>query len=197
MAIRVTQVLDYLTEPELLNWYLTKGKTACKKIQEESLRVGSLVDKLIQSDIKGDGCLLSNADAPVVNCMIAWEKFKKEYPGYISSIKSIQQEITDRIVVGHPDILLEDEVDDIKTSRAINPRHWTQVAKYARMACKSSIGIIRLDKETAEFEYKRLGKDVIDYENTVFDAYLEAFKHNMTIREIVRRQLEMEVLGVE
>ena len=194
--IRVTDVIGYLTEPELLNWYLTKGKTACKKIQEDSLRIGTVVDLLIRQDIKGEGYLIPNGELAIANCMTAWEKFKIVYPAYVSSIKSIQTEISDGEIVGHPDIVLDDSIDDIKTSRAISPRHWTQVSKYARMAGKHSVGIIRLDKETAEFEYKKFGQDVIDYENQVFDAYLTAYRHNSKIREIIRLQLEKEVLGI-
>jgi hypothetical protein len=63
------------------------------------------------------------------------------------------------------------------------------------MAKKSKIGIIRLDKETGEFEYKTFGQDIIDYELRIFNSYLLLYKHNMTIREIVRKQLEAEVLG--
>ena len=195
--IRVTEVLDYLTEPELLNWFITKGKTACKKISEESLRIGSAVDKLIQQDIKEHQYMVPNGELAIANCLLAWEKFKKDYPSYISSIISIQCEAKDGEIVGHPDIELTDQIDDIKTSRAIQPRYLTQTSKYARMMNKHKIGIIRLDKETANYEYKQFGIDVIDYENLVFDAYLVAYKHNKIIREIIRKQLELEVLGVE
>lgn len=197
MPIRVTAVLDYLTEPELLAWYLKTGKAACKKISDAALRVGTLVDKMIQEDIKGEGYLCPAEDTPVENCMAAWEKFKADHPGYMASITGFQDEVTDGEIVGHPDIILADQIDDVKTSRAIQPRYWTQTSKYAQMAGKSKVGIIRLDKETGNYEYKVMGKDVVDYENRVFDAYLMAYKHNTTIREIVRQQLEMEVLGVE
>ena len=196
MAIRVTQVLDYLTEPELLNWYLKNGKAACKKISEAALRVGTIVDRLIQDDIRDGGYLLPGEDEPVANCMNAWEKFKAAHPQYLSLITGFQEELTDGEVVGHPDIILADQIDDVKTSRAIQPRYWTQTSQYARMAKKSKVGVIRLDKETGQFEYKVFGQDLIDYENKVFDAYLMAYKHNTTIREIVRKQLEEEVLGI-
>ena len=194
--ISVTTILDYLTEPELLAWFIRTGKAGCKKIQDESLRVGKAVDSLIQQDIKKQGYVVPNSDLAIGNCMMAWEKFKLAYPSYVGSIVSIQQEINDGEIVGHPDILTADEVSDVKTSRAIQPRHWTQTAKYASMAKRSRIAIIRLDKETAEFEYKWQGQEVIDYELTVFNAYLVAYKHNTIIREIIRKQLELEVLGV-
>ena len=194
--IRVTQVLDYLTEPELMAWYLRTGKAACKKISDEALRIGTLVDKMIQEDIKGEGYLCPAEDAPVENCMAAWEKFKAAHPGYISLITGFQEELTDGEVVGHPDIILPDQIDDVKTSRMIRPGYYTQVSKYAKMAKKSKGGIIRLDKETGNFEYKTFDQAVIDYENQVFDAQLLLYKHNSTIREIVRKQLEAEVLGV-
>lgn len=195
--ISVTQVIDYLTEPELLNWYITKGKAACKKIGDESLRIGKIVDGLVQQDIKGQGYLIPNGEAAISSCMTAWEKFKKAEPTIIQNIESIQQEITDGEIVGHPDILTKYFVIDVKTSRAIQPRHWTQTAKYAQMARKPKIAILRLDKELGIYEWKEQGQEVIDYEMTVFNAYLVAYKHNTIIREIIRKQLEMEVLGVE
>lgn len=192
----VTQVLDYLTEPELLNWYLTKGKAACKKIGDEAKRIGSMVDMMVQHDIQSKGYTLPNEDTAVINCMAAWEKFKQDNPLFVKEVRFLQMELVDGDLVGHPDILTDDMVVDIKTSRAIQPRYWTQTAQYARMAKKSKIAILRLDKESGLYEWKVFGKDVIEYENRVFDAYLVAYKHNMTIREIVRKQLEMEVLGV-
>lgn len=194
--ISVTQVLDYLIEPELFNWYMKNGKAACKKISEASLRVGTIVDKLIQDDLKGEGYLLPEEDAPIENCMKAWEQFKKDWPLKIQTIEGMQTELTDGEIVGHPDIVTEWGIIDIKTSRAIQPRYWTQTAKYAQMAGKPKIAILRLDKESGMYEFKEQGKDVIDYELGVFNAYLVAYKHNMTIREIVRKQLEAEVLGV-
>lgn len=195
--IRVTQVLDYLTEPELLAWYLKTGKATCKKISEAALRVGTIVDKLIQDDIKDGGYLLPGEDEPISNCMTAWEKFKKDWPLKIKTIESIQPELTDGEIIGHPDIVTEWGIIDIKTSRAIQPRYWTQTAKYAQMAGKPKIAILRLDKELGIYEFKEQGQEVIDYELGVFNAYLVAYKHNTTIREIVRKQLEAEVLGVE
>ena len=194
--LSVTQVLDYLTEPELLNWYITKGKAACKKIGDAALRVGTIVDKLIQDDLKGEGYLLPGEDAQIENCMMAWEKFKKDWPLKIQTIEGIQQEVTDGEIVGHPDIITEWGIIDIKTSRAIQPRYWTQTAKYAQMAGKPKIAILRLDKELGIYEWKEQGQEVIDYEIGVFNAYLTAYKHNTIIREIIRKQLEAEVLGV-
>ena len=200
--IRVTQVLDYLTEPELLNWFITKGKTACKKISEESLRIGTLVDGLVQQDIKEHQYLVPNGELAVSNCMKAWEEFKKDNPGFISEVQSIQMELSNGEIVGHPDILTKYKVLEIKTSRSIMPKHWTQVCQYSRMANKSIVGIIRLDKETAKPEHKEFsnnnltqdGIPFIDYENSVFDSMFFLYKHNQTVREIVRKQLEAEVI---
>lgn len=193
--IRVTEVLNHLTEPELLNWYLTKGKAFCKKVSEEAMRIGSSVDLMIQQDVKGLGYTIPNGDGAIANCMTAWEKFKADHPAYVPSITGLQLELTDGHVVGHPDIILPDQIDDIKCSRSIKPIYWTQTAKYASMADKSKIGVLRLDKDTADYEYRVQGKEVIDYELEVFEAYFKVYKHNTTIREIVRKQLEAEVLG--
>lgn len=194
--LSVTEVLDYLTEPELLNWFITKGKAACKKIGDEAKRVGSLVDQLVQQDIKVGEYAVPNGDTQVAICMVAWEKFKVEHTEFKPSIVSMQTELVDDGIVGHPDFIRVDQITDLKTSRAIHPRYWTQTAKYAKMAGKNKISILRLDKESGMYEYKEQGEDVVAYENQVFEAYLVAFRHNTIIREIIRKQLELEVLGV-
>ena len=194
--VRVTEILDYLTEPELLAWYIRMGKAACKKISDTSKSIGTAVDLMIQQDIKKQGYAVVTG-TPEESCMNAWEKFKHDNPSFISSILSIQTELNDGEIVGHPDIITINQIVDIKTSRAIQPRHWTQVSKYAQMAKKPKVAILRLDKETGNYEFKEQGQEVIDYELGVFNAYLVAFKHNTIIREIIRQQLEMEVLGVK
>ncbi len=64
------------------------------------------------------------------------------------------------------------------------------------MAKKPKIAILRLDKTLGIYEFKEQGQEVIDYEIGVFNAYLTAYKHNTIIREIIRKQLELEVLGI-
>ncbi len=202
----VTEVLDYLTEPELLNWFRNNSKAKCAKISEEAIRVGSLVDSLVQEDIKDGGYLAPEGDEPVVQCLKGWESFKKDHPWFLSSVKYVQKELRYEDVVGHPDFILERldgwGIVDLKCATSIRPRYWTQCAEYGWLRTQSVItttgfiGILRLDKITSLYEYKEITKYTdIFYEIKVFDAYLTAYNHNVKNREIIRRQLEEELLN--
>lgn len=205
--IRVTEILDYLTEPELLKWYLDKGKAFCKKISDEALYIGKNVDQMIQDDIRGIGYAVPNNDPKIANCMSAWELFKKDRPDFVKSITAMQEELVWNDIVGHPDFMTETPkrwgIVDLKCSSSIRPRYFTQTAQYSEMKRLSAkftkpryIAVLRLGKDSGLYEYKEIDDEgIIKYEVNVFEAHLMLFKHNMSIREILRRQLEMEVLG--
>ena len=207
MSFSVTQVLDYLTEPELLNWMLKNSKAKREKAGDEAKRIGSMVDKMVQEDIKDDGYLVHEGEEAVASCMKAWELFKVDHPWFVPSVVSMQAELRQGDIVGHPDMICEREeswgIVDIKTSRSIYPRYWTQTAKYLDMArhdqrpSKHWIAILRLDKESGLYEFKRTyDQDYIQYEIELFKAYELAFNHNRINREHIRQLLENETLGV-
>ena len=95
---------------------------------------------------------------------------------------------------------------DVKTSKAIQPKHWLQVCKYLDLKYPHAleetpfpyfVGILRLDKQTGQYEYKELTKPLdILHEVKVFDAYYLAYQHGQRIREVFRQQLEAEVFDV-
>ena len=204
----VTEVIDYLMEPELFNWHIRLGKAACKKIGDEAKRVGSAVDLLVQQDIREGGYLVPEDDSPIVNCLKAWELFKKDYPEFVKSVKEMQIELMDGEVIGHPDFIREKDqwwnVTDLKCASGIRPRYWTQVCQYAHMKMKMagyglpcSVSVLRLDKQTGLYEYKEIeDPEYMQYEIGVFEAYLTAFNHNVRNREVIRKQLEKEILDV-
>lgn len=204
----VTEVLDYLIEPELLNWFRNNSKAKCKAISDEAKRVGSSVDLLVQQDIKEGGYLVPEDDSPIQNCMNAWELFKKDYPEFVASVKEMQVELRDGEIVGHPDFIRERDqwwnVTDLKCASGIRPRYWTQISKYADLKMKMagwgipcSISVLRLDKQTGLYEYKEItDPEYIEYEIKVFEAYLTAFHHNVRNREQIRLMLEKELFDV-
>ena len=209
--VSVTQVLDWIIEPELLAWYKRVGFKKAEEISTAAKQVGSTVDYLIQADIKGT--VLEASSVPyaveVTNCLHAWQRFKEEHPAFLKSITDMQREVTDGEVVGHPDLEILEQgrcgIVDIKTSKAIQPKHWLQVAKYLDLAHPQAlsatpfgylIGILRLDKLTGLYEYREIrDPSVILEEVKVFEAYLLAYQHGQRIREVMRQQLEQEVLG--
>ena len=200
---RVTEVMDYLTEKELLDYFLRTSKAKREAIGKEALRIGTLVDEMVGSDIKDGGYLIPGEELQIANCMKAWEKFKVEEPWMVPSIASMQDELVDGELVGHPDFIIQQEhrvgIIDLKTSKSIYPRYWTQCAQYLhmkwpRLVGNHFIGVLRLDKETGLYEYKEIdGKEYIQYEIGVFNAYWTAFQHNVKNREQIRRMLEEEL----
>lgn len=199
----VTEVLDYLTEKELLGFFLNNSKAKREAISKEALRIGSDVDRLIQLDIKGER-VEAPTDPKVCNSFLAWRLFIADHPEFKSHVLSIQEELRQGELIGHPDIIYEDEdvigVIDIKTSRAIYGKYWLQTAKYLDMTGRKGarfIAVLRLDKETGKYEYSyQTSEDFISYQIKVFNAYLEVYYHNYNLREVLRSQLEREVLGV-
>lgn len=208
--VSVTEVMDYLTEKELLEWMLRTPKARREQTSEEAKRVGSLVDKAIQADLRQvEPVKIAAADIASANCWQAWQRFKLERPEIIRGIQvnEIQQELRLGDLVGHPDLPYEDEdrwgILDVKCSRSIYPRYFTQTAQYSEMKLMSNpsyintwprfIGIVRLDKESGNYEYIEITDEkVIQYEVSIFAAYRLAYDHNFKVREIVRQQLEME-----
>lgn len=139
---RVSEVLDYFAEPYLVAWKL-KNKD-WQKVSDESLRVGTIVDELVQADINGvmavDG---SGFNDQIRNCVTAWVKFKSAHTDvYTKLIKykaNMQRELVLGDLVGHPDFILDDEVIDLKTSKQISKSHWMQTAQYAHMVMSQTI----------------------------------------------------------
>lgn len=202
----VTEILDYLTEPELVRWIENNSKAKRKSIRDEALRVGTAVDLLVQQDIKEGGYLVPEGDLPIENCMVGWELFKKEHPEFVSSVIEMQIELKQGELVGHPDFVIENGIIDLKCSSGIRPKYWTQVAKYYDMRWTDkiimencgTIGIIRLEKmEKKEPKYEYIlnnNREYINYEIEVFGAYYVAYLHAFKNREMIRQQLEEEKL---
>lgn len=217
--ISVTQVLDFFTEPELLAWYLREGKAKCERISQEAKRIGEVVDREIQHDLKGLSldtyATLSQTEQTAVSmCLHAWQQFKEKHPLFVSTVTGIQTELMDGELIGHPDLEITEPhrwgVVDIKTSKTIQPKHWTQVAAYwwlkggrppVKSPFPSFVAILRLDKLTGQYHETSDYQEITDietlrYEVEVFQAYLTAYQHGQRVRERWRELREREVLDV-
>lgn len=219
---RVTEILDYHTPPELLSWMLRTSKPKREASSQDSLAIGTIVDLLIQVDITkkeyfnaDEVAILDLRDKykiPVDNCMRAWDQFKKEHPEIVSNITEIQPELVYKDVMGHPDLVYSSKdrwgIIDVKTSKTVYPKYFTQTAEYADMyrwtkllgpqegiARPYFIAILRLDKESGKYFYQEVSDEsLIEYEIGVFEAYKVAYEHSFKNREFLRQQLELEVL---
>ena len=224
----VTEVLDYATEPELMRWYRREGFAKCDRIGNEAKVIGTIVDETVQRIVQGktgDGIPVKLPGPEVMNCLQAFSKFLTNHQGFIPSIKSLQAELRHGDLVGHPDFLIEEPhrwgIVDLKTSKRIYSKHWTQVAQYAfmqerllRLAIQTVeardslsqaklkecpqlfVAILRLDKESGQYEYVEVTDlAFIQSEVKMFDAYRMAYDHGTRVREFFRQQHEEEVLG--
>lgn len=204
--VRVTEVLNGMLDNEFVGYIERNSKAKRKAVMDEAFRVGNILDALVQVDINDGGYLSPEGDLPVESCLRAWEKFKEDYPLFVPSVKTMQEELVDGDVVGHQDFYIEREdgwgIADLKCATGIRPKYWTQVAKYADMKRKMMslgfprfIAVLRLDKVSGLYEYKEI-TDVgfIKYECEVFNAYYVAYMHSKAVREQMRYSAEEEIL---
>ena len=209
--IHVTEVLDSLTEQELLRWMLTTPKAKREQISQEAMNVGHVVEDIIYADIRGTGILPTAPPTPipVLNCLQAWQRFKEQHPTFCADVTGIQTEYTLGEIVGHSDLEVTDArgwgIVDIKCSGAIYPKYWVQVCQYAWMknmglngfGNPAFVGILRLDKKTGQFDYQEITDwQTMRYEQLVFEAYYTVYRHGEKVRERLRLALEKEVLDV-
>lgn len=192
-------MLDAYTEPEIIAWKFRVGKAKAAKVSEEALRFGTIIDQLIQEDIK-KGFLVRQIglEPSVDNAIAGWQKFKAEHPEYVGGVEQIQAELVSGSLVGHPDIVHIKEISDIKSSRTltIRPKWVVQASKYAVMKERDRAAIILLSKETPTYMYVWWDGPVLEYfGKTVFGAYETILDSQEVTREMVRNYMEKESLG--
>ena len=170
--IRVTEVINYFSEPWKLDWYAKNGKAYCNKVGKAAMKVGSRVDELIKEYPAAPFAETSDK-AEVVNCVKAynkwWEVYRTKSITHCTRLKAI---IEGHEVTVEPDLMVDDVLVDLKCSSKISLQYWIQVNmyrylevrkqfpdtpfpadEYADALRRSKVGILRLDKTTSSYEY--------------------------------------------
>jgi len=203
----VTEVLDYSIPPQLAKWFKNNSAAKCDKIGEETARIGSLVDSLIQQDIREGGYVPPEHDEQALNCLKGWENLKKEHPLFVASIKEMQIELRHEEVIGHPDYVCVEAdgwgITDLKCTSGIRFKNYVQCAKYARMVMMlrewsfpSFIRVIRLQRDSSAYEWSEIrDSKMIQYCMDLFESYYEVFRSERVFKEYLRMQLEDQLLG--
>ena len=206
--LHVTHVLDTFPEADLIAWKLRVGPKKANEVSQEALRVGTVVDQLIQRQFRQQTLELPISDLPVLNAWAAWRLWNEQRPAFFASITAIQEELTDGEVVGHPDLTCAREggwgTVSIKCANRIRATYWTQEAAYAllrgiqfpTLGFPRFLGILRLDKQTGQPEYQELtAEKEIRYEMEVWRHYLAFYQHRERVKARTISQQEEEVLG--
>ena len=171
--VSVTRVTDYFTEPELVEWKVKTGLKEANRISRLAAKTGTRVHDLIYKDWEDGSYKLIKADSlEVRNCMSAWEDFKRNHRINISHMEfELRDEAS--LVRGYADMEAEGIILDIKTSGFIKPRHWIQLATYAKIHKSKTIAILRLDRNLGIYEFIEKEADSLP---TIFSPLLEIYR---------------------
>lgn len=155
---RVTDVLNYFTPQELVEWGLRVGKEEANGKKKLGKSTGTRVHNLIEEYIqKGRYKLTAYDTVAIKNCMTGFERWWQiEKPVVEWQDRTIWSE--ELGIAGTADIGIKGCLPDFKSSERISPTYWLQVAIYNHMlpVPYEKIGIVRFDKMTSEYEYKTL-----------------------------------------
>ena len=163
---RITTPLDYFQAPELVDWKLDTDNH--KEVSKTAKQIGTRVHNLIKMDYeKGKYSLTPNDSVSIVNCMKAYEEWKKvEQPKIMVMEKTM---FNDELrIAGTMDIQTVGKIVDIKTSTSIKPNYWLQLAMYNYLNnTLYDLAILRLDKFSSDYQFI-----TIPYDKRLVNIYL-------------------------
>lgn len=154
--IRVTQVLDYFTPPELVDWKVDNGRKKANKIMRDAAKFGTRIDELIKT-----GNEPTKKDKPEVkSCYKAFLKWKLIYdPKEIVVCTRLHGKINGIEISGEPDLLVDAVLHDVKGTKAVRKKNWIQLNVYEELRRQNGLKespklrILRIDQTTESYEY--------------------------------------------
>lgn len=188
---RVTAILDYFT-PKPLADKMRKDSSGMAEKSKTAKAVGTRVDTLIQELWRKGYCKFTEYDRVAVkNCIEAYKRWVEvEKPQILAMQETVWSDTLG--IAGTLDCRLNGSIIDFKTSEAIYPGYWLQVAVYAHLKRNtggsdiSRIGILRMDKFSADDEYK-----VIEYDQRLVDCYIGLLNYYRYL-QIMKKKPEVE-----
>jgi hypothetical protein len=177
---RVTKVNSIIAKPELNSWYARQGMDAAKKTMKTRADFGSLMHKSIEVILKGEEIHTENYDKLLIDDLKLFREWQKDND---VKVEAIEQHLwSDKYYyAGTCDFIGKlngkHTIGDWKTSKAIYPEYWLQLAAYV-FAFEEQTGI-KLDG--AFILQMRDGKKDIQYKSykelkEEFEVFLAAMK---------------------
>lgn len=179
----VTQVTGMIMSPGLVNWFKNTSPEDIRNASQKSLNIGKTVHKVIEEVEKGKPIeLVTEYPEEVQNAVKGYFQWRKD-----KKIKDVQSEIKlrcdafkgtfDRVCEANKKLILL----DWKTSKAIYPESLLQAMAYWHLYLVNfkkkieEVWIIRLGKETAEFEPYMIPKIEMPFIKSEFFNLLSVF----------------------
>jgi hypothetical protein len=178
--VRVTSVLEWFAEPELVAWQVKLGRKEAGIISKRAMKIGTQVDELIKTAEEP----AKKDSKEVKECMAGYKQFLKDWQVDAKALRiperfTIEEEgITGQADLYHPELGLI----DIKCSSEIRPKYWLQLAKYhqgMKLTETDKISVLRLGKETGLYEFassENVGI-AIPYALSIFDCLHSAYRY--------------------
>ena len=204
--IRITEVLSYFKESWYIDWVCRIGKREANRISKASMKVGTETDRIIKLSLDPNNEGVPVKVTPEVkNCWQAYQKWKTTYePKIITAGTRLYATIEGHEVTGEPDLYVDDVLVDIKCSSKISPSYWIQVMVYLFLkflknhsvdfahgeASNYKVAILRLDKQTASYEYV-----VKDYDKTLVDCWVGLMRAFVYFKGEDNGRLDIQEVG--
>jgi len=170
---RVSSILEFYQPQELIDWKIRVGKREARRISTVATKIGSNVDEWIKASESGVK-LPKLKTIESENCVKAYRSWLDDYgiKGLSLGVRLFNKNTR---VTGEPDLLIPDEVLDIKCSGEIRPTYWLQTQWYADQLEFKWRSILRLDKNLGIYEYER--REVSKADADAFDALTVAYRY--------------------
>lgn len=172
--VRVSTILNYFHEPELVDWMIAKGKDA-KKIGKKAMSIGTNVDEAIKEFV-ATGYYGRVKTIEATNCL---DGFKRWYDDYKPTLTVGTRLYLDSLqLTGEPDIYWGQRVIDLKCAGAIRQKYWVQTGIYDFMGSRSlQTAILRLHKHLADYEYKEHNGEEVNLDADCFVNLLNVYNY--------------------